>query len=155
MFILRIALAFVIPFILYLGFITFTAKKFVMLDEDLIFSAHSYGFPHDTSNYTKFVSDLYAGKTTVYYFLFIITFALLWFAPKIGSILFSISSVYLMFVVFHQLHDLSKCKRAMRGLDVHTRLLFTPLTSIYRACLIFSVLLFTVFNLSYDFIFVM
>ena len=155
MFILRIAIALAIPFILYLVFITFTAKKFAMLDEDLIFSACSYGFPHDTSNYKKFVSDLYAGKTTVYYFLFIITFALLWFAPKFGSILFSISSVYLLLVVFHQLRDLSKCKRAMRGLDVHTQLLFTPLTSIYRACLIFSVLLFTVFNLSYDFIFVM
>ena len=155
MFILRVALALVIPFILYLGFIIFTAKKFVMLDEDLIFSASSYGFPHDTSNYKKFVSDLYAGKTTVYYFLFIITFALLWLVPKIGSILFSISSFYLFIVVFNQLRALSKCKRVMRGLDAHTRLLFAPLVSIYRACLVFTVLLFTVFNLSYDFIFVL
>lgn len=142
-----------VPFVSGLAFLFYAAKKYHSMDEYHLFSAHSYGFPEDISNFRDFVQSLYIRKISIFYVLLLATAAFLFLLPRIGQIVFYLSSLLLLFFCYGQYSAISICKRAMRGLEKNERLLFSPLLSLYRSALFHAVLLFTYFNLFFDLFF--
>ena len=151
--IIRILVALCVPFITTLIFVGIASKKYVLIDDDLRYSASSRSFPHDISNCTRFMHILFAGKLSLYYPLTIVSYGLLFFFPKIGTIAIQISSFVFLILCYFHWRLLSKCKRAMRGLDSQMFLLYTPLRFIYRLSFVFAIVLLTYYHLTFDFVF--
>jgi len=144
------AIGLVVPFIMTLVFMFYAGKKYFSIDEDLRYSARTREFPDDISEYSVFLKILYFRKLSIYYPLIFINFLLFFFFPKIGGIFNSICILLFIFFCIGQQKAVSICKRALRGLDSHNRLLYAPLLSLYRSSFLYTVLLLFCFSLFFE-----
>lgn len=144
------AIGVALPFVGTLLFMFYAGKKYNSIDEDYRYSAVSREFPEDISNYSSFLQSLYLRKLSIYYTLLVVNFLLCFFLPRIGNISTSISSLLFIWFCICTHSAIKLCKRALRGMNSHDRLLCTPILSLYRSSFLYCIFLLICFNLFFE-----
>ena len=144
------AIGVALPFVGTLLFMFYAGKKYNSIDENYRYSAHILEFPERISDYSTFLQSLYLRKLSIYYTLLVVNFLLCFFLPRIGSISTYISSLLFIWFGVCTHTAVTRCKRVLRGMSSHDRLLCTPILSLYRSSFIYCIFLLFCFNLFFE-----
>ena len=144
--------AILIPIVLLFVFTRSIGIHFEGMAAEEIALLSSFGFHDDASNPSALTQSL-SRKTTIYFTLFAASALLLWLLPLIGKIVFYISSAFLLFLCFGQYVGLSSTKRVHRSINKAIQPNYAPIVRIYRTLLAYPVILFILFNLFFDLVF--
>lgn len=145
--------ALLLPFIFLFVFTKSITNQFARMNPSDISLLSEYGFPSDAANPSAHTQAL-SRKTYIYFVLFAASAILLRLLPLVGKIVFYLASAFLLFLCFGQYLSFSAAKRARRNLfNKAVQSWYTPIVRIYRTLLVYSVILFILFNLFFDFVF--
>lgn len=141
-----------LPMVFLVFFCRYLTQQWDQMEISDIALCKELDFPDFGSNLNDAMRLFLTGKAYIWYPLFV-TSALLFLLPfAIGRVAFYISSAILCIIAFSQYYALFRAKSALRNIKKPVDRSFVPVVRMFRVSFAYSVILFVIFNLFFDFV---
>lgn len=145
-------LAAVLPMIFLAFFGRYLVRQWALMESYDIPLCKDFHFPDFGSDPNESMRLLLAGKAYIWYPIFVVSSILFLLSREVGRIVLYISNVFLCVLLFGQFYTLTRAKSALRGIKKPIDRSFYPIVRMFRVSFVYLVILFTIYNLFFDFV---